>query len=840
MAGIDKKTAGTYLFYRRAAEDWNEALPLGNGRHGVMYFGDPLGDRLALNVDTLWSGYPECWRDTAAYDGYNDDRDRSAVWAKIQRLTMLGDYAEAERLYQEEMLGPNTQSYLKLGDLELNLAGVSVDEITDYKRDLDLATGIASMSFNVAEAQYTRSLFVSEPDQMAVMELATTAPAGMDLTLCQTSPWQVESRCELLAKGHARLFLYGQAPSEVMPAHSSIDGGGIHFRAEAEQRGMRLLSVVHVVTDGMLRVHSQDSETYYPEAGAGRGVARPTPTGALAISGASSIELYWSAETSFAGFERQPYTEGRDEQAILTERFAKQTWQVATLRARHLADHKRLFNRLTFTLGDGKADPYVDLTKRLERHNAGGTDLDLYVLLFNYSRYLLIAGSRPGTEALNLQGIWNQELCPPWSSNYTVNINTEMNYWPAEILNLAECAEPLLRMVQELQVTGSRTARLYYGAPGFVLHHNTDLWRHSRPVSCDNKRSLVWAGWPLGSAWLATHLRRNRIYTAPYRQGEDYVLLREATLFYLAGLQPLEDGRLVFAPSTSPEHWYQKDGRTYVISRSTAMTQGLLYELFSDTYEAGVQAQAESQFLDELIATRDRLALYEISSEVEGMEGTLQEWADDCLEGDIAHRHVSHLYGLFPGRTINRETPEWREAVRRSMVRRGDEGTGWSLGWKTALWARLEDGDHALAMVRQQLRPVAVHGAASVVGGGSYPNLLDAHPPFQIDGNFANGAAVAEFFLQVERDDELYLLPALPTSWPDGEIRGLRAPYLLELDLRFRAGRLDLLKLRNEGERAHTWTLHYAGQSQVLQLAAGEEIVLHLQDDLVRLAPDKA
>lgn len=270
------------------------------------------------------------------------------------------------------------------------------------------------------------------------------------------------------------------------------------------------------------------------------------------------------------------------------------------------------------------------------------------------------------------------------------------------------------------------------------------------------------------------------------------------------------------------------------------MTQGLLYELFSDTYEAGVQAQAESQFLDELIATRDRLALYEISSEVEGMEGTLQEWADDCLEGDIAHRHVSHLYGLFPGRTINRETPEWREAVRRSMVRRGDEGTGWSLGWKTALWARLEDGDHALAMVRQQLRPVAVHGAASVVGGGSYPNLLDAHPPFQIDGNFANGAAVAEFFLQVERDDELYLLPALPTSWPDGEIRGLRAPYLLELDLRFRVGRLDLLKLRNEGERAHTWTLHYVGQSQVLQLAAGEEIVLHLQDDLVRLAPDKA
>lgn len=826
MENKSTKSAGSYLYYRRPATDWNEALPLGNGRHGVMYFGDPKRDRLALNVDTLWSGYPECWRDTAAYDGYNDDRDRSAAWKKIQALTIEGEYAEAETLYQQEMVGPNTQSYLPLGDLYLDFDGPVASEVSDYHRDLDLCTGVASMRFTADGASHVRRLFVSEPDQMAVMELETEASAGMDVTLRQTSPWLVRNEAELLGDGRARLLCYGLAPSEVMPAHSGVDPGAIRYRLPEAQRGMRLMSIAYLETDGKLAVTEAQSKTYYPASGEGLAEERSITVDALRVTGAREIRIYWSAETSYNGFDKQPYTEGRDEGAELRARFRKKPDSPAVCLARHIEDYRSFYDRLEFRLGQGDEDPYRDLTDRLASLSRGEEDRALYVLLFNYSRYLMIAGSRPGTQALNLQGIWNQEVRPPWSSNYTVNINTEMNYWPAEVLNLAECAQPLLDLIRGVAVTGQRTAEIYYGAAGFVLHHNTDLWRHSRPVSCDSDKSLVWAGWPLGSAWLLTHLRRHRIYTDPTRLADDYEILRAGSMFYLEQLQVLPDGRLVFSPSTSPEHWYKKDGRTYVISKAAAMTQGLLVELFGDTIEAGELTGADPRWLEKLRETRDKLALYQISSAVPGMEGTLQEWYDDCPEGDIAHRHVSHLYGLFPGRTIHRGTPAWREAARQSMIRRTDEGTGWSLGWKTALWARLEDGDHALAMIRRQLRPVDIHGHSEAGGGGSYANLLDAHPPFQIDGNFANGAAVAEFFCQVEQDDILYLLPALPTAWQEATLHGLRAPYGLEMNFDVSGGALRCLTLRNRGEVAHTWTLRYRGQVLSVTLAAGEAVVL--------------
>ncbi len=823
MNTIDRDLSpGSVLFYRKPATDWLEALPLGNGRHGVMYFAHPLRDRLALNNDTLWSGYPECWRDNPFYDGYNDDRDRSASWREVQRLTMAGDYQAAEALYQKELVGPYTQGYLTQGDILLSFLNLDEADITSYRRALDLSRAVADMSFEAKGYHYSRSIFVSCPDQAAVMTMETDAPEGMSVRIEQQSPWVLESKAELIEDKFARIRVKGQAPSEAVPHYHSSAPDAVFFRRDPKLRGMRLASDLYIETDGRVEVVSVSGQTLVPEDCEGNYRERNILLEALEVRGAQYIRLFWSSQTSFNGYNRHPYTEGKDELACLENWWQNFDTDIVALRSRHLADYKALYDRVEFKLKTGETG-LRDLPERLDRHNRKEEDMDLYVLLFNYSRYLMIAGSRPGTQALNLQGIWNKEIRAPWSSNYTININTEMNYWPVEVLALAECAEPLMRLIADLSEAGEATARTYYGAPGFVAHHNTDLWRHSRPVGCDSDRSLVYAGWPLGSGWLATHLRRNRIYAAPERLGEDYGILKKAAVFYLSQLCETKEKKLVFAPSTSPEHWYMKDGIRTVISRSAAMTQGILYDLFTDTLEAGLQAGGDEDFLTELREKRDRLEGYKISSVVPGMEGTLREWSDDCPEGDIGHRHVSHLYGLYPGRTITRKTPELREAVRRSMIRRGDEGTGWSLGWKTALWARLGDGEQALKMIRQQLRPVDIHGAASVVGGGSYPNLLDAHPPFQIDGNFANGAAVSEIFLQAEDDKDLWLLPALPASWKSGSIRGLRAPYLLEIDLTFDEGRLSEARFTNRGKEAREWTLNYAGERTTLSLAAGEE-----------------
>lgn len=813
--------ASRNLFYRQAAKDWLEALPLGNGRHGVMYFADPVHDRLALNIDTLWSGYPESWRDTPEYAGYNDDRDRSGIWDEIRRLTMADEYEQAEKLYQAEFVGPYTQSYLPLGDIKLDFPELEEAEITDYQRNLDISQGLATMSFQSQGASYCRSIFCSHPDQAAVMELKTDDVNGMTVLISQLSPWAVESKSDLSRSGRAQLLLRGQAPSECMPSYHSSKPEAVYFRDEATKRGMRLASSLWIETDGQIETVLVSGETLVPESCAGSAARREITLEALQVKGAGSIRLIWSSATSFNGYDRQPYVDGIDEEAALETVFATIEKHKTELPDRHLNDYKSLYDRIDFRLGSNEVTEVRELPERLAAHSRGEADQDLYVLLFNYSRYLMIAGSRPGTQAMNLQGIWNQEVRAPWSSNYTININTQMNYWPAEVLGLADCAEPLISLINDLAKAGENTAAVYYGAPGFVAHHNTDLWRHSRPVGCNAEGSLVYACWPLGSGWLAAHLRRSRIYTAADRQSEDYEVLKAASRFYLSQLSETADQELVFAPSTSPEHWYMKNGVRTIISRSAAMTQGILYDLFTDTLEAGAQAGGDEEWLFELREKRDRLEGYKISSSVEGMEGTLQEWSDDCPEGDIGHRHVSHLYGLYPGRTITRKTPELREAVRLSMQRRGDEGTGWSLGWKTALWARLDDGDQALKMIRQQLRPVDITGKMQMVGGGSYPNLLDAHPPFQIDGNFANGAAVAELFLQAEEDDQLWLLPALPSSWTDGSIKGLRAPYLLEVDLAFAEGRLTEAVFYNRGNKAHTWTLNYDGKVIGLELEAG-------------------
>lgn len=816
--------AGSQLFYPNPAANWLEALPLGNGHLGVMYFADPIHDRLALNHDTLWSGYPECWRDNPHMDGYNDDRDRSASWTTVKQLTAEGRYEEAEAIIQRDLVGPFSQSYLPLGDIRLDFEGIDATDISHFKRCLDLETAISMMSFRAKSASFHRSLFCSFPDQVAVMELVTDAAEGMTVRLSHHSPWLLDSRTEILSSTRASQTVRGRAPSEGEPGYHNSSPDAVFFRAKPEQQGMRLVSGFEIETDGVISLHSYEAETRVPASGEGAAVPRELAVQGLKVSNASYIRLYWSSATSFNGFDKQPEVEGNDENKQLEQIFSEM--KRGDLLERHLQDYRALYGRTHFNLETAEGGIPKDLPARLMAHAQGEGDHKLYELLFNYSRYLMIAGSRPGTQALNLQGIWNEEIQAPWSSNYTININTEMNYWPAEVLGLGDCAEPLLSMVRDMAVTGQSTARSYYGAPGFVAHHNTDIWRHSRPVGAAAQGSIVWAFWPLGSAWLAAHLRRSSVYSGADSLELDYPVLRAASEFYLSQLMENADGSLVFGPSTSPEHWYMRDGVHTVIAKHTAMSQALIYDLFVDTIEAGRATGGDEAFVAELEVALDRLEMYQISAAVPGMEGTLQEWGDDCPEGDIGHRHVSHLYGLFPGRSITRATPVWREAVRKSMERRGDEGTGWSLGWKTALWARLGDGDRAFEFIKRQLRPVGTGFVNYGGGGGSYANLLGAHPPFQIDGNFAAGAAVAELFLQVEHDTDLYLLPALPSSWRQGEMLGLRAPYQLEVSLRFADGRLTEARFLNHGAIGRSWAVHYDGATMDLFVGAGMEEVL--------------
>ncbi len=792
--------AGSQLFYWQPASNWLEALPTGNGRLGAMYFAGPVEDKIALNHDQFWSGYPENFRDHEVFEDFDMELDRPAIWKEVQRLTMAGEYVEAEKLMQEHLMGPYTESYLPLGDIHLSFEGL--DQLHDYERCLDLEEGLTTMSFMAKDATYRRQLFVSHPDQVMVLEMETDAEEGMSFSVRQESPWTRRTVARL-EDGHAVIDLSGLAPSQSFPNYYDGTDKPVVFEDSDDKRGMRSASRVKVISDGIATVSGDE----------------------IRIEGAKQARLVWAASTSFNGFDKHPYTEGKDEWAAVDQVFAALPSDLNSLLERHTEDHKALYGRIRFSLGNEDVSTN-ELPKRLLEHSRGKTDLKLYELLFNYSRYLLIAGSRPGTEALNLQGIWNEEVRPPWSSNYTININTEMNYWPAEVLGLAECAEPMLQMVRELAISGSQVAKDFYGAEGFVVHHNTDIWRHAYPCGYKADGSIVWGAWPLGSAWLATHFRRSHLYRDMEGLKEDYLVLKAASIFYLDQLSETEEGELVFAPSTSPEHWYMRDGVHTIISKSAAMTQGILYDLFTDTLEAGV-GSGDDVWLQELKDARDRLEMYKISSAVPGMEGTLQEWHDDCIEGDIYHRHVSHLYGMYPGRTITRKTPEWVEAVRKSMIRRGDEGTGWSLGWKTALWARLGDGDHALKMIDQQLRPVDMGRAYSYSGGGgSYPNLLDAHPPFQIDGNFANGAAVAELFLQAEEDGhscDLYILPSLPSRWQDVKMYGLRAPFGLVVDLDVVDGNLKRVKFTHEGVREFSWTIHGCGDEFLLELKPGEE-----------------
>ncbi len=777
----------TRLWYAKPAANWNQALPVGSGRLGGMVFGGVDRELIQLNENTLWSGYPR------------DDQNYEAIkyLPEARRLLAEGKYDDAHRLITDKMLGVYNQSYLALGDLHLEFEGTPAPE--DYCRELDLARAVASTSFGPAAARHSRHVFASHADQVLVVRLESAAPGGLNFSIRMDS--QVRHQIQNSDAGasgaaaHAELLLTGQAPCHVDPNYHNVNAEPILYDTDSPGKGMLFAACVRASIEGGTIARQGDR---------------------LVVRGAGRATLLLSAATSFDGPDKIPATTGKDPVALCRRTLdAASRKPYAQLLADHVADHQSLFNLAELNLGPASTG-HLPTDERLRLATAGQVDPSLIALLFHFGRYLMIASSRPGGQPANQQGLWNNMLRPPWSCNWTSNINTQMNYWPVEPCNLAPCHEPLFDLIDELVPNGARTARIQHGCGGWVCHHNVDLWRTCIPVA----GSPTFAYWPMGGVWYCQHLWEH------YRFSLDKTFLarawpaiRGAAEFVLDWMIEDGDGHLITSPSTSPENSFFEPGTDHCVSvtQGCAMDLTLCRELLEFASKTAEILQQDAD-----LGRRCRDAAARVRPLKIGSQGQLLEWDKEFKECEPHHRHVSHLVGLFPGDTITAEgTPELYDAVRRSLEIRGDGGTGWSMAWKVSLWARLRDGDHAMLILRNFLQLVDDAADTNYGHGGIYANLFCAHPPFQIDGNFGVTAGIAEMLLQ-SHAGEIHLLPALPADWPTGRARGLRARGGVEVDMQWRGGKLASATLRAKVAGKHK--VRHGGTVQCLELAAGQAV----------------
>ena len=737
------------LWYQQPAQYWTEALPVGNGRLGAMVFGGIQEERIQFNEETLWTGEPRSYARTGAVRHLN----------KIRQLLDQGKQDEATSLAHDNFMSvPLRQmDYQPFGDLLLTFPDHKSS--SDYHRELDLNHGICKVSYISNGHTFKREIFASHPHQIMVVRLETDAPGKLNFSVKLGSPHKLNTVKNL--------------------------SSGQSLAVQIEDGVLNGLATFQVETNG--DIASKQEEIY--------------------ISNASMAVIYLNAATNFNDYK----TIGKDPRLIIDKHFAAISDKSAEqIRAEHIDDYQSLFNRFDLSFGHNGRDT-LPMDVRIRKFEEDPQDPGLIALYVQYGRYLMISSSRSGTQPANLQGIWNQDLEPAWGSKYTCNINLEMNYWISNIANLSECQEPLFNLIQEVAETGKRTAMEHYGAQGWILHHNTDLWRGTAPINHANHG--IWVG---GSGWLCYHLWEHYLFTQDitFLKDQAYPLMRDAARFYLDYL--VEDrttGWLISTPSNSPE--------TGGLVRGPTMDHQIIRSLFKACLQAGEILQTDPDFAKKLSEALPRIAPNQI-----GRHGQLQEWLADIDDPENHHRHVSHLWGVHPGSEINFETsPEFMEAAKKSLLFRGDEGTGWSLAWKINFWARFLEGDHAYELIKMLFRPVD-SGQTNYRRGGSYVNLFDAHPPFQIDGNFGAPSGIIELLIQSHLG-RIDLLPALPSILPNGEIRGVKARGGFILNFSWKNGEIEHVEVTSNAGK--TCQIRYLGKEISFKTEKGETYELNNQ-----------
>lgn len=715
------------LWYDKPATIWNEALPLGNGRLGAMVFGDPAVERLQLNEETIWAGSPNSNAHTKSIEAL----------PKVRQLVFEGKFDEAQALATQDIMSQTNDGmpYQTFGSAYISFPGHQ--KYTNYYRDLDIENATAKVKYTVNGVEFTREILTSFSDQVIVVKLSASHPGQITANVFMNSP------------------IDKTVPST---EGNQIILSGVGTNFENVKGKVKFQGRIEAINKG-------------GEVSASNGI--------LIINKADEVTLYISIATNFKNYQDITEDEVAKSKSFLEKAISK---DFETIKKAHVAYYQKFFNRVALDLGSN--DAIKKPTNERIRDFKKEFDPQLASLYFQFGRYLLISSSQPGGQPANLQGIWNDMVTPPWDSKYTTNINAEMNYWPAEVTNLTEMHEPFIQMAKELSVTGAVTAKTMYNANGWVLHHNTDIWRVTAPV--DSAASGMWM---TGGAWVSQDLWERYLYSGDVNYlKEIYPIIKGAADFFLDFMiMDPNTGYLVVVPSSSPENTHAGGTGKSTIASGTTMDNQLVFDLFTNVIKASKLVSPDDNYTKKLSDALAKMPPMKI-----GKHSQLQEWQDDWDNPKDNHRHVSHLYGLFPSNQISPiKTPELFEAAKQSLIYRTDESTGWSMGWKVNLWARLLDGNHAYKLIQDQLHLVT---ADQRKGGGTYPNMLDAHQPFQIDGNFGCTSGIAEMLMQ-SQEDAIHLLPALPTVWAAGSIKGLVTRGGFVIDMTWKNNKVSTLKV---------------------------------------------